>query len=148
MARKFIVQRKIHRASSQLGVFEMLSKGSGDFSDKNKVAYFDYLQELSVEDRAQLFRYRADRERALALAWERLDFDPDEIAQKFGVDCWREFKQQTYCWINGHNVNTAKMVSLLTDGHGQQYNEGRRLKAQLDKLLNDQLESDFFTITD
>ena len=148
MARKFKVRRKIHQANRQLSVYELGAKNSSDFAEKSKAAYFDYIQKLTPEERAQLFRYKADREKAMTLAWERLEFAPDEIAQKFGLKDWKEFKRKTSCWINGHNVDIGKMVSLITNGDGQQSNEGRRLKAQLEKLLNDQIEKDFFDVID
>jgi hypothetical protein len=61
-----------------------------------------------------------------------------------GYDTWEDFELTTL----GRNIDIAKMVSLLTDGHGQQSNDGRRLKAQLEKLFNDRIERDLFEIID
>lgn len=139
MARKYKVSRKIYNASRQLSVFEMC---------RNAQEYFDYLQKLTVTEQAELFAFRAHKERAMQEAWERLDFNPDKIAQMFNdVENWEDFKRQTRCWLRGHNVDTGKMVSLLRE-EGQQSNEGRRLKAQLEKLLNGTTEKDLFEITD
>ena len=147
MARKFKVSRKIHELEKKLfssTFWVEVNKGMGQDPTLSKVAAYDAIFSLSVEEQAVLFAYRAQKAKAVPASMERWDMSPDEIANAMGYDTWEDFELTTL----GRNIDIAKMVSLLTDGHGQQSNDGRRLKAQLEKLFNDRIERDLFEIID
>ena len=147
MARKFKVSRKIYELEKKLfssTFWVYVNKGMGQDPTTSKVAAYDYIFSLSVEEQAVLLAYRAQKAKAVPAAMERWDMSPDEIANAMGYDTWQDFELTTL----GRNIDIAKIVSLLTDGRGQQSNDGRRLKAQLEKLFNDQIERDLFEIID
>jgi hypothetical protein len=146
MPRKFKVSRKIYELEKKLFSRTFWAKvnegmGNAECAAEIKAQAYDIIFSLSLEDQAALFEYRAHKDKAHRAAYKRQEMCCDEIANAFGYETWEDFAL-------GRKVNIAKMVSLLTNGEGQQSNRGRRLKAQLEKLFHDSTEQDLIEIID
>ncbi len=145
MARKYQVSRKIYEIEKKLfslSFWAEVCKVMGWPAEGSKSEAYDIIFSLNDEDQAKLFDYKLQKSKAAHHSTKRWVFQPDEIAQAFGLNNWDEFELE----MRGRSVDVSEIVRLLTKGHGQQSNDGRRLKAQLDKLLNDEIEKDLIEI--
>jgi hypothetical protein len=111
-------------------------------AEGSKSEAYDIIFSLNDEDQAKLFDYKLQKSKREIDAKKRWFLQPDEIAQAFSLNNWEEFELA----MRGRSVDVPEIVRLLSKGHGQQSNDGRRLKAQLDKLLNDEIEKDLIEI--
>ena len=147
MARKYQVSRKIYEIEKKLfslSFWAEVGKSMGWPTEGSKSEAYDIIFSLDNKDQAKLFDYKLQKSKRHIDVKNRWVLQPDEIAQAFSFNNWEEFELA----MRGRSVDVPEMVRLLTKGYGQQDNEGRRLKAQIDKLFNDDLEKGIVEIID
>jgi hypothetical protein len=145
----FIITRKLYDLEKKLSG-HVLSGTSGykPIEVENKLAAFDLIFSLSIEDQEHLFKYRAFRARVCRQTWSKYDIDQLEALARFlghkdlnelELESMRERWDDEKRDIDPNKkVDTGRMVSDFI-ATGQQGDEGRTLKRHLDQVLNNEV---------
>ena len=155
MARSFKISKKLYHLEKLLSdcvfgaleVTDIVINGQShpEHMVERKIDAFDLIFDLSLDEQAKLFEYRAFKARAREGIWEKYDVDQlAELARSLGhkdldaLEIWAMKERWNYFPLEDDpnvKIDTGKIVSDYLDG-GQQRDDGVKLKRHLDQLLN------------